>query len=505
MVKAELNLALKLKNKKGNLIIISLLLVVVLIIYGAAIAVVSINESRAQERHKRAMVAFHIAEAGVERALHDLRSDFINDLTNPTWDDGDINGTAAGPNTVDFYTLHYSIPFNSGAYYVELKNVSGTGKSIWIRATGTLGDTTQVILVYAKIRNIFPWDNAIFAGAGAAGAMINGNVNIRGSVHILGTGLAPTDYAVDLGGTAELIGNNYTGLAASLQSKVTALPTTLFNGETVSTLNAELRVKRGIVGLSGAASAGETNVPANSTKETIDGSFVTNGFGGSQGTSNVYSDNGWSNAYDLGDTVTFPLLSDPYAGYSSYQNYLRDNALVITDAAALTQLASVTPNSSFSYSGVNGSISMDGSGNLNISGIVYVDGGNLNMTKVGANKTITYSGSGSILVTGNAQIDVNLVTNGNNSFPTNIIGVMTPNTIGFNEANIDVMGLFYAQNQIKVEKQTDLVGTIVSNFFDMGANVPSVFQVPATAENLPLGMISGNSVWFMVVVSWQKI
>ena len=152
-----------------------------------------------------------------------------------------------------------------------------------------------------------------------------------------------------------------------------------------------------------------------------------------------------------------------------------------------------------------GSISIDGNGNLAISGIVYIDGGNLNMKKFGASKTIKYTGSGSILVTGSAQIDVDLITNGTSSFPANILGIMTPNNIGFNEANIDVMGLFYAEGQVKAEKQTDIVGTIVSNYFDMGTNVPSVFQVPETVNHLPPGLIGQNSSWSMEVVSWQKL
>jgi len=83
---------------------------------------------------------------------------------------------------------------------------------------------------------------------------------IAGNVHILGTGLSATDYAVDLGGTAELIGNNYNGLEASLLAKGAGITDGKLWGETVQSLGAELRVKRGKVGLSGTSSAGEPNV-----------------------------------------------------------------------------------------------------------------------------------------------------------------------------------------------------------------------------------------------------
>jgi hypothetical protein len=83
--------------------------------------------------------------------------------------------------------------------------------------------------------------------------------------------------------------------------------------------------------------------------------------------------------------------------------------------------------------------------------------------------------------------------------------MMTPGSIGFDEANIDVMGLFYAETQVRMEKQTDIMGTIVSNYFDMGTNVPSIYQVPETVNHLPSGLIGNTSAWSMKVVSWQKL
>ncbi len=67
------------------------------------------------------------------------------------------------------------------------------------------------------------------------------------------------------------------------------------------------------------------------------------------------------------------------------------------------------------------------------------------------------------------------------------------------------MGLFYAENQVTVQKQTDIVGTIVSNYFDMGTNVPSIYQVPDTMNYLPAGMIGQGTNWIMKTVSWQKL
>ncbi len=485
-----------LQNKRGSTLLIAYFVVLIFIGIGAPFLLMTVNESRATERQRLSVLAFYIAEAGIERGLYDLRQDFVNDASVPSWSDGDVNGYAIGPNTASYYAIPYSSgSLNGGSYTVELKNVSGATDDIWVKATGTISGASHTISVYVRMVSVSPWDYAIFAGSGASGTMVNGNVNIRGSVLILGSGLAAGDMAVDLGGTAELVGNNYNGVPAALKALVPALPTTTYGGETVETLNAVLRVKRGIVGVSGSASVGETNASGNAAKETVDGVFSNDGFGGNQGTNQVYSDNGTANPYDLGDAVAFPSLSTPYSGYATYQEYLRANALVLTN-----ELSNLDPNSNFSYSNANGSIQSDGNGNMTISGIVYVDGNNnFEMNKAGSDKTITYSGTGSLLVTGDVNINVNLLTSGSNSFPTNIMGIMTPNSITFNEASISVMGLFYSENSIVVQKQTNIMGTIVSNYFDVGTNVPSIFQVPATVNYLPPGMVGSQARWYLVV------
>jgi len=503
-----------LQDKKGSLFLLTLLLVVVILILGAALAVVSVVESRTAERERLTIQAFHVAEAGLERGIYELRQDFLADLSSPSWADGDINGIdvtgsyVSGSPPAGYYPL-LSGSLNGGTFSVEIQNESGSSQDIWIKSTGILGGSSQVIRVYARINNISPWGNAIFAGTGSATThrMINGNVDVRGSVHILGTGLTSSDAAVELGGTAELIGNNYKGMDASLLAKVPALPTTVVGGETVETLSAELRVKNGQIILDGASSCGNANQTGNAYKEMIDASFVTDGFGGSGAESNVHSDNGWSNPYDLGDTVSFPSLTDPYMGYATYQAWLKANALVIDAPADLATLASLDSSTSFSaidISSGKGSITFDGSGNLTVDGIVYIDGGDFIIRD--KNNTVSYTGTGSLFATGNVEINTNLVTAGNNSFPNNVIGFMTPGDIVIGtEAQLEVMGLFYAENQITTSKQTELVGSLVSNYFDIGSQVPEIYQVPETINYLPPGLIGQSASWSMRIMAWQKL
>src|SRR3989338_6605437 len=147
----------KLRDNRGSLLIISYLVIFVLLALGAAFIAMSVNESRIAERQRRTTLTLHIAEAGIERALYDLRQDFVNDTSSPSWADGGINGFAIGPDTANFYSIAYSsTSLNGGSYAVQLKNVSGAGDAIWIKSTGTLGDVQQTIQVYAKIINVSP-------------------------------------------------------------------------------------------------------------------------------------------------------------------------------------------------------------------------------------------------------------------------------------------------------------------------------------------------------------
>ena len=86
-----------------------------------------------------------------------------------------------------------------------------------------------------------------------------------------------------------------------------------------------------------------------------------------------------------------------------------------------------------------------------------------------------------------------------------IIGFMTPQEITFNTSQLKVMGLFYAEDKITSQKQTSITGTFFSNYFDMGKNVPSIYQVPATAHNLPPGIIGGTSILVVSSSGWQEL
>ena len=419
-------------------------------------------------------------------------------------------------------------------------------------------NTRKVESVYAA-SNVNVWENAIFAGAGQAGGLINGNVSIHGSVHLLGDSLvngALALAAIDLTGTS-LIHNNYTGIPAGLESRVPPLNQTVFNGETVYTLEAKLRAKAGLVGMSGNSEIGEPNVAGNDVKETMDGLYVTNGWTGNSVIDDgdrgdptaAFSDNGWDEKYDLGDKVPFPVLADdwrdpvdgskvqdPVTGtWYTHEDYFNQVLVadpdIPDDGAHDGDIVLNAHGNNFYWNAttgeeLNGSLPATppgadddyiwfdaGADVLKINGQVRVNG-SLSFTGHGNDRTINYSGRAALLVYGNVNIDANLVTCNNgdpsntaDSFPVNnIIGIMASQdmTVG-STAQLDIMGAFYAQQKIASAKQTNVMGTFVSNYFDMGTNVPNIYQVPALADNLPVGMIGNYPILAVQRVSWREL
>ena len=413
-----------------------------------------------------------------------------------------------------------------------------------IYALSQSGPVERQVEVVVNGQDVNVWRNAIFGGTGQAGGLINGNVSIHGSVHLLGDDLpagAVAVTALDLSGTS-LIHNNYSGIPAALAQRVPPLPTRTFNGEIVQTLNANLRVRKGLVGLSGNSEIGEPNVAGNAVKETMDGTFVNDGWtgnavvddGGRGDPKSVWSDNGWDMLYDLGDKVPLPVFSDDwrdmYTGATvlnpaTGQNYTHSEYFETICGTPYNGNVTIKANTNFYYNATrpgdtnpanrqptddyilyNGTTKR-----MEVNGQIQING-NLVITRGGGNdKTINYTGRAAILVNGDVTLDTDLLSvnaDGTtaNSFPQNILGIMAQNnmTVG-SLSQLQLMGAVYAQNRIKSEKQTTTIGTFVSNYFDMGTNVPDIFQVPTLADNLPYGMIGAYPILAISQVSWREL
>jgi len=486
-------------NQKGMALLTTLIFVFILVTFAVALLTMTSNDTKLSALQRDSTKAFYIAEAGIEKTLYILKKDYESDQD---WDNG-ING----------YTPD-EVSFGEGTYTVTLDIKSSN--NVTIKSKGKHNNKpTRYVQVDATVGNLSIWDNAIFAGSGQSGKVINGNVDIRGSVHILGVEGTTAMEALDITGTAG-IGNNYDGMDSDIRSRVTNPPTTVFNGETVETLNAKLRVMHGDVNLSGTATVGDPDVSGNSYKETLDGVYINGDFGGTAGENNVYSDNGTEQPYDFGEgTFDFPTLEDDYInpddgtstlGYS-YKNYYDDNGLKITDILSINY----TTDSFFREDGKGNSIDWNkDTCLLTISGIILIDIENIDFS-IGDkdNKNpIEYDGIGTIVSKGDISIHNHLLAK--DIFPTgDVLGLIAYNDLnlakGPGDSQLKMMGAFYAQNKIASAKQNQIAGTFVSDNFDMGTNVPKIFQVPGLENNLPPGMPGATITYTMHTSNWHEV
>ena len=528
-----MNYGINLKKNRGIILIACYLVVALLMVLVGALVARSVYEAKFAERQQHLQEAFYIAESGLQQVIFDLRADYANTAG---WGDGAINGMAIALNTNTFTTLPYlaaQTAVGQGDFQVGVKGVLGKPAEVWIQSTGTSGSYTRRVQAYLAVKNLNTWNNVIFAGSGQGGNAISGNVDIRGSVHILGTGPPPltsNDYAMDLSGGANL-GNNYTGMPVELSSRIPAIPIVNFNGENVESLSAEIRFKNGKLGLSGIALAGAADVTGNSVKETMDGMFVTHGYGGNQATANVYSDNGTGNAYDAGDVVYFPIFSKPYvdrrdsSSYPNYGTFLTTKGL---DISAVPEIPNgkIDPRNVAPGPGTpsfclpitclqdanQNLIQWDNpSKTLTVQGVVYRNG-DIDLGE--KNTEMYFLGKGTLVARGpSADVDIhgNFLAKGPEKFATltgPVIGLVAEDKVrigtGGGESQLKVMGAFYGQTEIEADKQAYLAGTFNSNHFKMN-QVPSIYQVPSLVDNLPPGLIGDQTVFIIQVKSWQEI
>ncbi|MBI5092716.1 MAG: hypothetical protein HZB26_09785 [Candidatus Hydrogenedentes bacterium] len=554
----------KFRQNEGVALLIAAIFIAVAVIIIGALGMRVINASRQAQEFEYFAEAFNGAQSGYAQSVANLEAGATGNIGLGTW-----APPAGGTSIVlpsfgaDAAQLTPATLLGSPAVqYVSYVDNWFTD-SIDNNSNGAIDDVTErdYYTVYAFARahgiergieavvkavDVNVWRNAIFAGNGQAGGLINGNVSIHGAVHLLGGSLPVGGVAVDaldLSGTS-LIHNNYTGIPADLASRVPALPTRTLNGEVVQTLNANLRVKKGLVGMSGNSEIGEANIAGNALKETMDGTYVGDGWtgtsvnndGGRGDPTRLYSDNGWDNGYDMGDKVPMPFLSndwrDPVTGATvinpatgvnyTHAEYFHANLAQTPYTGNMT----IKANQNFYYNATHPTqtdpalraatdhyIYFNAATNvMYINGQIEVNGDLSIQRGTGSDKSITYTGRAAILVNGNTSLDTDLTSQNADgttamSFPANnFFGIMASGnmTVG-SISQLNLMGAFYAQGTVTSTKQTITMGTFVGNYFNMGTNVPEIYQVPTLADNLPMGMIGAYPILIFSQVSWREV
>ncbi|HRF59947.1 MAG TPA: hypothetical protein PLH94_08545 [Fimbriimonadaceae bacterium] len=549
--------------RKGSTSMIALIMLLVLVTASLGVSAFVIQSLGRTRKDRTALTAFQGSQAGLDlaiaRAYNALAANngvFVNTTTTINEELAAIASGATGTTTV--------VPQTDNTY-------------AWVTSTVSFGGRTKSVRSMIRSRNVGIWNNAIFAGTGASGQAINGNVDIRGSVHILGDGepysdlngngkwdkaetftdsnnngtwdpgepfvdansdgvwnaaepyndtnnngiydppLTQTDLNSSFSGTA-YIGNNYSGMDAGLEAVVPAAPRV--NG--IETLSTEVRVKHGRIGINGNASIGtDDSVDGGTSKATIDGSYVSDGYTGNQGANSVFSDNGTSNSYDLGHVgIDFPLLSgigaDPYIDktgttWTNHETFL--------DAKSLTvNLSTITATTAaFSFSDGNGNSiaftpqvtqgnNVTKPAKLTVNGIVRING---SIQIGGSKQLITYDGNGTVFAKQDISISCSLLPANGKTFPTTArLGLIAKRNMnlatGSGDAQLKLAGAFYAQGRITSAKQNEIMGTFVANFYDMGTNVPKIYQVPALPYNMPPAMPGDKMYFTLKVQSWRE-
>lgn len=544
---------------RGGIAVFAILSMTMLLSVAVGVAGLTMQSMRRAHRDTKAAVTFQATQAGLD---YQLAVEFNNLAANEgkfvsgTYDQSeDLEDLIAG-----------------GIIETKVEPTTDPTKA-FVTCTATYDGFSRSLRHYIGSKNVGIWNNAIFAGTGASGQAINGNVDIRGSVHILGDGeafsdlnangqrdagesftdsnsngvwdpgepfvdlnsdgvcnppepyndsnyngvydppLTQTDLNSSFSGTA-YIGNNYSGMPATLESLIPISPKV--GG--IETLGTEVRVKHGRIGINGNAEIGTSSmVDGGTSKSTIDGSFVNDGYTGNQGAAHVYSDNGTNNGYDLGSLgIKFPLISGIGA-----ENYLDKNGASWTTQESFLDSRSLTvpvnlikaDTAAFSYGpdayGNKISFVPEAGGNpavLDVTGVIKVVGD----LQMGAkNSHLRYTGNGTIFATQDLKIDGNVLPKAGTTFPTTSrLGLIAKRNMllatGAGSSQLSMAGAFYAQGKIVSAKQNQIAGTFVANYYDLGTNVPNIYQVPALPFNMPPGMPGDKNYFTIKIQSWRE-
>jgi len=515
-------------EEKGIILPLVLIFSLLLMVSGLAFMSLGIQESSLVQREISKRQAFYLAEAGLERALYDLRQDFEEGSQN--WADGEINEIEIDSQVDEdgfSFLLYDETSLGSGFYSVAVKNISidleGLDEEIdefikdeiWVKARGNFRDISKTIQAYVTVENLSPWNNAIFCGEAAKKEI--DLANIYGSVHLLGKkGL---EKALSLVGSAH-IQNTYYLVPDALKEKIPPPAKVVFNEEVVESLKAKLRVRQGGVFLGPDAgigiSPGHPKSKLEAFKPTVDGVYTASGFMG-EGENNVYSDNGKEAGYNLGGRVKFPSLYEPYIDpvtrkeyFYTWWNHLKENSLHIKENEISYQ------SSVFDYSYPDkGSISWDPQGGLRIDGIIYINGDLVLGKKEQALKDhparhkegrILYRGKGILISSGSIFIHSHLFSEG--IFPTDdAIGLIAAEDIHIlprEGSPLYLAGALFAEETVYIAEKSHVVGSIVANSFEMGRE-SMIAQVPALAANLPSGIIAGWPDWYIMTRQWREL
>ena len=536
------------RSSNGVALLITVLILFVVSLLGVTLVRLGSVDFALSGNYRASTAAFHLAESGLATAAADLRADFD---TNPTdnWVRDWINTGTSTPTvispfpdptatTVNGYSLtEATVPSNPYAgtpYSLGAPSALGSGsftRIVWLPpqiaveagvasvvfnvrsigadanpATPSLTTLDGVVRV-ALGETVAPGGGAMFIGSeDNSGHAIRGTrVTLAGPVLVTGDG----DTRFHLSGSSRVV-NNYLGIDHASQglgllaTKLPALDGTDFNGETVQTLNAVLRLKDASIQMGGQSSVGEADNPGDGYKETLDGFFTDAPPNGNNNNINADASGG----FDLGEDVTFPSLYDPYVdengtAYAAFEDYLDANAyspglggdlIIDGETASFAYVdplgkGSIAWNAATQVLTIDGVIKITGQAKIGKTGDWDPDdeGGGV----IGA---VKYAGTGTIWATDKIEISTNLYPDGQyledgpdlDGLVDGDLTLVASSTIeiqsGWSDPNVRIIASLFAEQRIAVKEPANIAGTVTTAFFEgHGSDRINVWYVPMLA------------------------
>lgn len=537
---------------------LALFVLTTLTILGTLVLNSAIVEIKMAQNQKVSSQVFYAAEAGLERGMLMLITDFENDTG--VWGNSNYAGwaesvteTAVGGSTtfdpavrsLDMYldasttsvkqlTLGGGNQVERASFDLYIYKVSSDEAYVMSHATGLGGQSA--VEYHLKVVDMSPYNNAIFTGAGVSGHF-QGSVNLAGSVYSRGN--------LDVGANVKIV-NSY-GSGHSPPGPGDTIYDILDQTEGAD-LNTKVRVRGGDLTLA----AGSTQI--GDPGDYVEGIWVDGAF--NQGTASVYSDDyqtevpdvpmpsildgleglfddqGW----DFDACLATKAGTDAQKAMDMYQDYANGTGCLAaepTRGAVVSGNITIDKNTAtgwlagpdaagnglyytkYSGSGGMGTIDVKGTvvvtGNLSfgdnkLDGLYYTatgpDTGSGSDPTKGANLVVggDFTATGSFYPPNGYLKGDDLVTNDVNS-----LGVVTPGSITFEGHNADThAGFFYAETQVNFNKQSKFAGTVIGGLVNY-SQVPDVYQVPALKDYLPPGMPGGYAIVNLSDREWRRV
>jgi len=586
---------------RGAALVIALLVMAALLLLGTTFLTISTTETDIARNAGEAAQAFYVASTGLTRFERDLLAQFampyqascpgnlfsgiadLRQLTRISGEplgvpgqrvDGDGSVTCAKPGTpyyllptspvaATWVTVPYAGAAPGGTYQVEVRNATPPNaappqvpNTIEVRVTATTRTSTgasRQLQALLQVQRFSPADQALFVDGGVW--RWSGMANMAFAGPVFAKGWSATYPAMQLGdgGASDQILNYFKNMDATLQAAIPPVPMMPdpATGQQVASLDATLRVYLGPVGIGNASSSvGENTAPGSNPKGTLSGVYTNQGFTGTPGASQVYSDNGSVGGFDVPrELTTFPELTSPYSGAPlggggtplSHDAYLKANALGVDGGltidnttqsfsypAGLTDPSQCPANCLFYQPG-------DPAGpTLVVNGIVWVKG-DIGLGGYGSNRlpTLRYKGTGTLYARtdtpdlGSGSIEVTsdvlpspLRSDGTTGaqFPTDHrLGLIASGwisvgdwaTFGTSAPPLRIAASMYTNTGMLNYAPYQIAGSVLTRYFYVWQTA-GIYYVPALAGARPPGMPGvspgkSNSPYFIRTLSWRDV